>query len=219
MILDNISYNDNILLDNNYVYYNYRQRLYLTRTYLKSNSQDQYFIKAYILDDGVLKCQGYIYFYLDFLRKASNFIGIYIKEEYRNSGLASLLTSNWLKLCLDNGIYNIGTNKKQRKPFLLYLLKKYRFELKDSQEYQKSFYNIHICQSQNNSNKCLMFDNPNQERAFLNSSFMKEDNYQIISPFDKDAIILDDVILSHLYFLQDEDYAYQKSLQTIEQHR
>ena len=39
---------------------------------------------------------------------------------------------------MDFGYYKFTTTKKQRKPFLIYLLKKMGFEIEDSSKYDKS---------------------------------------------------------------------------------
>lgn len=66
------------------------RRLYLEKKFSPANQTYQYFLKLYRVDNnGIYSCDGYIYFYLNELRKESSFIGLYIKPECRNSGLAN----------------------------------------------------------------------------------------------------------------------------------
>lgn len=218
--IKNMPYNKPILIDDNFFDGIYTQRLYIEKTLYKPTSIDQYFIKLFvILPEGKAICQGYIYFYLDFDNKESKFIGAYIKPEYRNKGYAALLTSNWIKLCLDNGFYNLATINKQRKPFLLYILKTYYFDLKNKDEYEKTKYAINVCNKPNDANKYLLFQNPLQKEAFIKSSIFKEDNYCILDTIDDETTILDTVILSNPHYMQDDNQAYTRSLKCIERKR
>lgn len=111
---------DKILVDSFFDTFNQKQKVYLTKSYFTKKKSYQYFIKIISKNS---EYQGYLYFYLDFENLESQFIGIYIKPDYRNTGLASLLLSYWIRFCLDNNFSYLSTNKKQRKPFLLFLLK------------------------------------------------------------------------------------------------
>ena len=51
------------------------------------------------------------------------------EEQFRNCNMGSLLISAWLDFCLNNGIEYIGVNNRQRKPFILYMLKTYAFDV------------------------------------------------------------------------------------------
>lgn len=217
--LENIKYNRQIILFNNLNYFNKLQRLYISKSLYKNINCDQYFIKAYYIENGNLICQGYIYFYIDSNTKTSSYIGTYIKPEFRNSGLASLLTSSWIMFCLDNDIYNLTTNKKQRKPFLLYLLKTFSFEITNKEKYNLSNYTISICKKDNDLTKYLLFKNNIGEQNFKKGNIFKEDNYHILNSLSDDAKILDNVILSSIYNIQDSNFSYQKSLHTINKHK
>ena len=93
-VLENLPSDKHILIADNYTYDNFYQRIYLEKTYFKEKNMNQYFLKLYLLmPNGKLICQGYIYFYVDFNTLTSSFIGMYIKPEYRNQGLATLLVS------------------------------------------------------------------------------------------------------------------------------
>lgn len=209
-----IDYKDKILLLESSLD-EYRQRIYFEKSLFKSNEKDQYFIKAYKLENGILNCIGYIYFYIDEEEKMSTYIGTYVKKECRNSKIASLLTSMWIKFCLENGIYNLNTNKKQKKPFLIYLLKKFNFDLEDKDEYQRSKYNIHICRRMFEPDKYLLFQNEKQKETFIRGKTYREDNYKVIDSIDFDTEKLDTILLSTIYELKDENEAYKKSLKIV----
>ena len=109
----NMPYNKPMLICENSIT---KQRIILEKSRFTQCETDQYFIKILqISPNGNYLCQGYIYFYLDFLTRSSDFIGMYIKPEVRNSGLAQLLISYWVGICLDNGICDLKTIPKQRK--------------------------------------------------------------------------------------------------------
>lgn len=217
-LLENLAYNKEILFDRSFYYNGCSQRVYLSKSLLKSNKRDQYFLKVCLVRNNMI-CQGYIYFYLDFLKKTSHFIGLYVKPEYRCTGLASLLISNWVQFCLDNDFNTLTTNTKQRKPFLLYLLKTFGFEIFDVEKYLTSPYTIYICSEKDHMEKYLLFKNERQAEAFLHSSIMQHDNYRIIEELKNGMHILDNILLSTTYCLQNEDKAYMKSLQICNKHR
>lgn len=169
--------------------------------------------------NSTMLCQGYIYFYLDFEKRESKFIGTYVKPEYRNSKIASLLISSWILFCIENNFNCLGTNLKQRKPFLIYLLKNFDFEIENKSSYITSPYTIHICKEKNTDSKCLLFKNKKQATLFSNSNIMKEDNYKIIDSIGPNIQIIDDVLLSIPYQLKDKSKAYKKALNTYQKHR
>ena len=214
--LEDMPYHKIVLIDKNYNINNYELRIILEKTFHKANSKDQYFLKLMRLtSSGNLDCIGYIYFYIDFLKLESKFIGIYIKPEFRNNGLASLLVSSWIKFSLDTGIYNLETNKKQRNPALLYLLKNYTFELANPELYKTSFFTIDICQGIYDKIKYLHFRNEKQKMEFLHSSIMQEGNYCVLDNLNSNYQILDQVLISNPYYIQDGNLAYTRSLKKI----
>lgn len=216
-LLEEMPYNKLHLIEDCYFFEGYNQRIYLEKKLFIDNESNHYFLKLFLITPtGKYECQGYIYFYLDLKLLDSKFIGVYIKPEYRNKGLAELLVSHWIKLCLDNGIYDLSTNKKQRKPAMLYLLKNYSFEIEDPKKYEYSDYTINICEGIYDKVKCLLFKSDIQRDKFLNSSIMQEGNYYILESFDERYPIIDQVILSTPYFVQDENEAYKRSLKCIE---
>lgn len=216
--LDNIPFNTEVLYEEGYNYNGFKQRLYFQKTFMKANKKNQYFIKSYIINNKSLICQGYIYFYLEDNTRTSNFIGVYVKPEYRNSGLASFLTAHWIQFCLNNGYNFLGTNKNQRKPFLLYLLKTYGFEIFDTSFYDTSKNIINICKKDDDNTKYLLFKNSLQAKAFLNSRIAKEDNYQVITDLNEKIYYLDKVILSTPYNMNDISKAEQKCAVAIKKY-
>ena len=215
--LKNLSYEKEVLLNSSFVYGGFPQRLYLSKSFLKNSGCDQYFLKVYSVQDTMI-CQGYIYFYIDFLTKTSHFIGVYVKPEYRSTGLASLLISSWIQFCCDYDFIHLTTNKKQRKPFLVYLLKTFGFEILNLERYQTSPYTIYICNEDDSKVKYLLFKNNNQAKSFLNGTIMQHDNYCVIEKLGEAMHILDNVLLSTPYDLQNEDKAYTKALHICKKH-
>lgn len=214
MNLFNMPYNKKILI---YEKYEERERVYFEKVYFPHKSVDQYFIKLFKLNkSGTYLCDGYIYFYLDLVNKESNFIGLWVKPERRNEGLAQLLISYWVNLCLENGIYYLNTIHKQRKPFTLYLLKKFKFDLLNIKLYESSLNTINICKCLDNDVKCLYFKNPLQAETFKNSKILEGDNYLILDSLTEEIQVLDQVLLSTLYTLKDNNEAYKRSLNLIE---
>ena len=196
--LKHIPYCKPILITNKYFFENVNQKIFLEKTLNKSDNKDQYFLKLYLqFPNGSLLCQGYIYFHINFENKESDFIGIYIKPEYRNKGLASLLLSNWMQLSFENDIYRFSTNKKQRKPFLLYLLKTYSFEIEDITKYDWSKWTIDICKDSENNTKYLMFKNQLHKDQFLQSPINIHDNYCVLDELKGSITKIDSVLLSN----------------------
>ena len=108
---------DRLLID---TYYNNNKlrRLYLEKTYFVAKDINQYFIKLYGIDiNGKYSCEGYIYFYLDDLKKESSFIGLYVNPECRNEGLASFLIAIGLKYVWILDIINLQQLKNNENHF------------------------------------------------------------------------------------------------------
>ena len=135
-----------------------------------------------------------MYFYLDYENKTSDFIGIKVHEQYRNLNISSLLISIWIDLCLNNGIDFLGSNKKQRKPFLIFLLKKFGFEIFDKNLYRTSKDVISICRKGDDRSKLLLFRDAKHERDFRESKIYHEDNYKILTSLDG-VEHLDDIVM------------------------
>ena len=209
-----IPYDRPILISENK---NTKQKIYLQKTKFTVANKDHYFLKLVKETEyGNHSCQGYIYFYLDLLNKKSDFIGVYVDNKYRNEGFAQLLISYWISFCLDNNIYDLKTIQKQRKPFILYLLKKFKFDLLNIESYEYNPNIISICKKDNDFNKYLLFKNQKQGQTFMQGSIKQGDNYFILDKFTDDITILDKVILSHTYLSKNDDEAYKKSLKLID---
>ena len=212
--------NQNMILLETFYINNEIRRLYLEKTHFNCKGMDQYFLKLYSLNpNGSYKCDGYIYFYLDEVKKESTFIGIYVKPECRNIGIASLLVSSWLKKCMDYGYQNFTTNKKQRKPFLIYLLKKMGFEINDITKYELSDFTIGLYQSPENYEKYLSFKAAKYAEIFMRGSIAKEDNYCLLPNEQDSFIFLDQILLSNIYTLQDDNEAYTRSRKKLETYK
>lgn len=214
MNLFNMPYNKRYLIHEKY---KERERVCFEKVYFPHKNVDQYFIKIFKLDkSGTYLCDGYIYFYLNLLNKESNFIGLWIKPERRNEGLAQVLISYWVNLCLENGIYNLNTIHKQRKPFTLYLLKKFKFDLLNIKLYESSSNTISICKFLDKDDKCLYFKNSLQAATFKNSKILESDNYLILDSLNEDTKVLNHILLSTLYTSKDNDEASKRSLKLID---
>jgi len=219
-LINQLPYNRNVLYNNLAEYNGQKQEIYFQKSHMTKNDKDQYFLKLYSLDENHAQvCQAYIYFYLNSDTKTSDFIGVYVKPEYRNLGFSSLLVSTWIQFCFNNGYNFLGTNKTQRKPFLIYLLKTYGFELWDNLIYQTSNYVIHICKKENDNTKYLIFKNQEQKESFMRGKIAKEDNYKAIEQLGKNMSYLDSVVLSMKYNLLDGQKANEKSTLVLNKYK
>lgn len=156
---------------------------------------------------GRLLSQGMLYFFLDFFNKESSFIGAYINPSYRNKGLASLLVANWIKVCYDNDIVQLRTNKKQKKPLLIYLLKCCSFEIKKPEDYDISSDTISIYRGADGAYR-LWFKNPIKKAAFIQSTVCNDGDYKILDTLEEGIILVDRVLLARTYFPKDSSLAY-----------
>lgn len=219
-LIKNLIYNEKILLKDDLRFKSYPQKIFLSKYTCQSDMNDRYYLNVKLLEkDSDLVSQGYLYFYINLNKLQSELIGVGIESKYRNCGLASLLISSWIKLCLEQGINNLQTIPRQRKPFLLYLLKKYKFELENTELYETSPRTVYICQGNGNSDKLIMFKNKREEQLFNNSNIMKTDNYRIIETLPDNVSVVDKVVLYSPYFLQDNEFAYQRSLNIYNKHK
>jgi GNAT superfamily N-acetyltransferase len=209
-----IKYNKKALL-----YENLAQQVFIEKTFFEQLGVDQYFIKMFIKSNrGNLINLGYLYFCLDFEENISYFIGMYIQPKFRNNGLSTLLISIWLQLCLENGFCNFQTIINQRKPFIVYSLKRYGFDLKDLNQYESSKHRIYICENSINpedANKYLLFENDEQRGEFITSTIAEADNYRVFETLPLGFTVLDTILLKQLYTLQDENKAYNLSLRKL----
>ena len=208
MLIDIITINDRTKLTVN-----------LKKTFYGENGQTYYFINLFLNSKGVHKNIGYMYFMLDVEKRISYYVGTYIKPEYRSCGFASLLTSYYIKTVLDDDYEQLLTNKKQRKPFILYTLKRYSYDLLESDDCQESPYKIYICKKSNDLTKYLIFESERHRSSFMAGKVCKGDNYSILPTLlgDKpdDIEVLDYVIQSRIYELQDNNKGYHLALNKI----
>ena len=172
----------------------YSQNIYLVRSNDDGSNNPKFYIWATTNINGVEVKQGHLYFYLDLKNKVSSFIGVKVLEEFRNLNIGSLLVSIWIDLCLNNGIDFLGSNEKQRKPFLIYLLKTFGFEIFDKSLYDTSRDVISICKRDGDFSKLLLFKDGKHEEVFKGTKIYATDNYEIISSLDG-VTHLDDVIM------------------------
>ncbi len=217
-----------LFYSNEYYSGDYNHEIYLKKSIDDGSNRPKFYISIFTKDNDIYKLQGYLYFYLDYTKKSSSFIGLKVNEEYRNLNIASLLISLWLDICLNNGYKNIDINHKQRKPFLLYLLKTYGFEVANLKEYYTRDDVITICKNENLTDKAkyLLFKSPKHAHDFQKTNTYKSDNYIIANDGRLNLIYLDKIIFPlqdakyhpALYSLLNEDLANEKLSRTLSQH-
>lgn len=227
-VLDNLGFGERRFYSGGYFSGEYNQEVYIKRSEDDGSGRPKFYMGVYSLINGRFVQQGYLYFYLDKDTKTSDFIGIKVLEEYRNLNIASFLIASWINLCLNNGYDFLGANEKQRKPFLLYLLKTYGFEVMDKSLYLTRKDVIAVCRSakKNDTRKLLLFRDLKHEKDFLGSNSFRDDNYEIIHDL-RGVAILGDVIMplqnrkrdSIKYNLLDMLVAQEKTAHVIERHK
>ena len=222
-----INYDEGILLDIIPFDNNLQLHIRLEKTFCDSTNCDEYFIRSYLVGDNQYRLIGYMYFYLNQICdgvNASTYIGTFISPEYRSCGLASLLLSYWISLTRENDYDTLTTIKRQRKPFLLYLLKRYGFDIEDTSEYETADNNIYICSRDNDPTKYLLFQSLQHRLNFMCERVYRHDNYKIIptSIEDKpwDVSVLDRVLLYRVHNLMDFNASYdlaQKKMHKVKE--
>lgn len=226
--LENLEVGKRTFYSNDYYSGEYLQEIFLKRAIDDGSNRPKFYISIFSNINGTPIQQGYLYFYLDFETKTSNFIGIKVEPEFRNLNIGSLLIATWIDLCLNNGYDFLGVNPKQRKPFLLYLLKTYGFEILDKSLYDVRSDVISICRSinLNDKTKFLLFKDSKHERTFISTNIYKEDNYEIVHD-PNNIILLDNIILPLQsrkrnqvnYELLDQNLAETKTLNVLSRHK
>lgn len=227
-VIDNLEHGVKKLYDDNFFSGDYNQEMYIMKSVDDGSHKDKYYLEVYSNINGVYTMQGYIYFYLNVKDNSCSFIGMRVVEEYRNLNIGSLLVSAWIDFCLNNGYEFIGVHPKQKKPFLLYMLKTYAFDVFDKNMYKTRNDVISICRGIDidDNNKYLMFKNERHQRNFMQTNIYKSDNYKIIDDLDE-AIEIDKIIFPLQdvtrhpadYYLQDKDYAGYRSSKILTRHR
>lgn len=218
-LLENLPYKTNIVIKDDLIYQKFQQKIILSRHFCNVDPNDRYYLKLNAIVEDEIINQGYLYFYFHPEDSSSQFIGIAVNEDYRNCGVASILISSWIQFCLDSGYEDLMTSQKQRKPFLLYLLKKYFFVAEDVSDYELFRKLVYICKMKDSNCKGLIFANKQEETRFRNSNVMKADNYRIIDSLGEEIQMLDSVLLSTPYLLKDNEKAYQKAIKTYDRYR
>ena len=155
--------------------------MYLKQSADDGSHKDKFYLELYSNIDGKNIMQGYIYFFLDLNTRSCNFIGMQVLEKYRNLNMGSLLISAWINFCLNNGCEYIGVHPKQKKPFLLYLLKTYSFDVEDLSDYKKRSDVITICRSVDleDTTKYLLFKDERHQRNFMQTNICARNEYKI----------------------------------------
>lgn len=219
-ILSTLDYQTPISYDESLKYNGKKQFITLHKSKQLNTKSDYYYLDLYY-EKNTLEVvrQGYIYFYVDFDTKESRFVGIYINQEFRNSGLASLLISSWIQICLNNNIDVLKTIKKQRKPFMIYLLKCYGFEIRNPEVYETDSRVICICQKEEDYAKYLYFRDEYEKRSFINSDIMHSDNYNILDDLGTDTNVLDQVILKKSLSADDCNKTFMKAQEKYNQYK
>ncbi len=215
---ENIDYNQSYLYTNNLSYPNFMQSIYITKSFDKQNNKDLYYLRAYANNNHDLIDQGYLYFTINLKNKESKYIGTYVNPKYRNLGIGSLLLATWIQLCLNNNLEYLCANRKQRKPFLLYLLKTFKFELDNPSLYLTHSKTIYICQNYFNNEKALLFKNNKEKEVFQNCKLFKMDNYLILDSLDNSAQIIDQIIPVLVYKAHDNEATFKHALKIFNQH-
>ena len=226
--LEELNPGEKNLYSDSYFSGEYDQSLYLVKARDDGSQKDKYYIWATTMMNGVEVKQGHIYFYLDHDTKTSSFIGVKVIDEFRDLNIGSLLVSSWIDLCLNSGYDFLGVHEKQRKPFLLYLLKTYGFDILDQSLYDTRRDVVSLCRSNDYSDrrKLLLFRDKKHEEIFVNSKVFSTNNYEIISDVG-DYIYLDDVIMplqsfrrdNVPYYLLNYDKAKVKTKSVLERHK
>lgn len=152
-----------------------------------SPNRTNFYINCYLLEEERVFKLGYIYFNLDFDRRSSGYIGTMVYDKYRGMGISTLLTSAWIQICFDNGIENLYTFANQRKPFLLYVLKKFAFEPSIITAYS-DVPKVYILKRENDLSKICFFQNAELGKKFSLSSIFREDSYILMDGDDLENI-------------------------------
>ena len=224
----NLEINKKYLINNSFFCGDYNQELYLKKSIDDGSHKPKFYITIYAKISNQSIMQGYLYFYLDYYTKTSSFIGLKVLSEYRNANMGSFLIASYINLCMNNGYEILNINPKQRKPFILYLLKTYGYEVNNLNLYEERNDVISICRrnESNDLTKLLLFKDLKHELSFMSTNAYKFDNYQIIH--NKDNIIILDRIIMPLqnaslnpinYELIDKEKAFNKTNIVLSRHK
>lgn len=192
----NLEVNKKYLISNSFFCGDYNQELYIKKSIDDGSNKPKFYLTVYAKINNQTIMQGYLYFYLDYNTKTSSFIGLKVLREYRNVNMGSFLIASYINLCMNNGYEILNINPKQRKPFILYLLKTYGYEVDNINLYKIRNDVISICRRKeiNDLTKLLLFKDFKHELSFMSTNVYKFDNYQIIHNKDN-VIVLDQIIM------------------------
>lgn len=189
----------------------------IERTRDIENGMDLYFIR--LIRENIYKTKkpvfGYMFFSYDEKESKSVFYGGKTASRVRNKGILNYLLSRWIEVCVANSIENLYTISKQRKPILIYSLKKLSFELNDKKLYETG-HNIIICKNVFNGEKALYFENLEDRCLFEKSTINRETKHLIIPDMRSNFERITSIVLEKPYFIQDLDVATRISSETIE---
>ena len=226
--IESLNQEDKKIYYNNFFSGDYNQDMYLKKSEDDGSHKDKFYLELYTTINGVKVMQGYLYFYLDLESRSCHFIGMKVLDEYKNLNMGSLLISAWINFCLCNGCEHIAVHPKQRKPFILYLLKTYSFDVKDLSQYKTRSDVITICRSVDldDTTRYLMFRDERHQRNFLQTNICRSDDYKIavdpigLYPLGEVIFPLQDITRNPVeYILQDKSYARYKSNQVLLRHK
>jgi hypothetical protein len=218
---------DRKLYSEGYFSGDFNQDVYIKKSVDDGSHKDKYYLELYSNINGIYTLQGYVYFYLNKENKTSYFIGVKVIEEYRNLNMGSLLISLWLEFCLNNGFEYLGVNHKQRKPFLLYMLKTYAFDVFDLNLYNTRNDVISICRSIDfdDNTKYLMFKDEHHQKNFMQTNIFRSDNYKIVDDLieqyeiGKVILPLQNITRNPVdYYLKDKEYASYRACRILQKH-
>lgn len=216
-ILTNLEYQQPVIYDASLTFNGHKQYTSLRKS--KIEGEDHHILSLFEDNLGDVTKQGFAYFFVNHDKKESQLIGVGIHPEFRNLGLATLLISNWIQLCLDNNIESLATTQKQRKPFLIYLIKDFGFDIHSPELYDTSREVISICRKAEEYTKYLYFKNAVEKANFQASRIMREDNYCILDELEEDVKVIDQVILRKSLYAQDNNRTYNRALEKYNQYR
>lgn len=105
---------------------------------------------------------------------------------------------------VDNDIVNLKTNKKQKKPLLIYLLKCFAFEINNPLDYDISSDTISICKCIDGAYRLFFKDSVKRDK-FMNSAIFFDGGYEILMELSCEDKIVERILLSRTYFSNDDD--------------
>jgi hypothetical protein len=143
---------------------------------------------------------GYVYYTSNEKKSESSFMGVEVIKDNRDMSLSNALFEIYFRICEENNVEILKT-KNQRKPFTIYLLKKWGYE------YHRDVSHIDILPKTNNKLR-IRFNNDEQRNRFMNTRLYRSGQYEIVQNSVEEAI--ETVILNRGYSLTNKDRHLQK---------